>query len=103
MVPGPAVVFTADGKTLAVAQNDDAGKDFNYRLDGTLKLWDVATGKERASFQLKTGMVSSFAFTADGKTLATVYARNMTADSPQRDGPGTRTACVTRPSAACLP
>src|ERR1017187_10542820 len=76
MVPGPAVVFTADGKTLAVAQNDDAGKDFNYRLDGTLKLWDVATGKERASFQLKTGLVMSFAFSADGKTLATVYSRS---------------------------
>jgi WD40 repeat protein len=96
VVPGPAVVFTADGKTLAVAQNDDAGKDFNNHLDGTLKLWDVATGKERASFPLKTGLVMSFAFSADGKTLATVYGRNRTADSPQRDGPGSRESALVK-------
>lgn len=57
-----SLTFTVDGKTLVGARNfaDKAG---------VVKLWDVATGKERASFQPHGGFLW-FALTADGKTLA---------------------------------
>ena len=37
--------------------------------DGKIKLWDVATLKERASFTGHTDRVYALAFTPDGKTL----------------------------------
>src|SRR5436305_754191 len=53
------VAFSPDGKTLASASSDK-----------TIKLWDVATGKEQATLNGHTDGVSSVAFSPDGKTLA---------------------------------
>jgi WD40 repeat protein len=36
----------------------------------TVKLWDVRTGKERASLKGHTGGVSCVTYSPDGKTLA---------------------------------
>jgi WD40 repeat protein len=52
-----AVAFAADGKMLASSSDD-----------GTITLWDVATGKKRAA--LKTAGAGPLAFSPDGKTLA---------------------------------
>src|SRR5262245_17904119 len=54
-----AVAFSPDSKTLASAS-----------YDGTLKLWDMTTGKERATLKGHTGCVGAVAFSPDGKTLA---------------------------------
>ena len=55
-----SVAFAPDGKTLATGSRD-----------GTVKLWDITTGKELATLKGHTEDVSSVAFAADGKTLAT--------------------------------
>lgn len=42
-----------------------------YGTDNTLRSWDVTNGKRRSEFARHGGMISSIAFTPDGKTLAT--------------------------------
>src|SRR5207253_7598960 len=62
------LVFAPDGKTLAAANG--GGDDDKY--PGTIKVWDVATAKERASIPNGMATVLQFldlAFSADGKTL----------------------------------
>ena len=54
-----SVAFSPDGKTLASGSEDE-----------TIKLWDVATGKEQATLKGHTHAVCSVAFSPDGKTLA---------------------------------
>jgi WD40 repeat protein len=46
-------------------------------LDKTIRLWDVATGKERAVLRGLKELVRSVAFTPDGKALA-VGAKELT-------------------------
>jgi RNA polymerase sigma factor (sigma-70 family) len=55
-----SVAFSPDGKTLATAS-----------LDGVVRLWDVATGKERAAIEAQSGgQAHGVAFSPDGKHLA---------------------------------
>jgi WD40 repeat protein len=54
------VTFTPNGKSLVSGGHDE-----------TVRLWDVATGKERATVKGHTFYVGSVAFGPDGKTLAT--------------------------------
>ncbi|MFO0905980.1 MAG: WD40 repeat domain-containing protein [Pirellulales bacterium] len=55
-----AAAFSPDGKTLASAS-----------YDGTLKLWDMTTGREAATLGEYKGCLGYVAFSPDGKTLAT--------------------------------
>src|SRR5262245_25309293 len=54
-----AVAFGPDSKTLA-----------SPSYDGTLKLWDMTTGKERATLGEYRGCLGCVAFSPDGRTLA---------------------------------
>jgi RNA polymerase sigma factor (sigma-70 family) len=54
-----SVVFSPDGKTVATASHDM-----------TIRLWDVASGKELRQFRGHHGAVLTVAFSPDGKLLA---------------------------------
>jgi eukaryotic-like serine/threonine-protein kinase len=54
------VRFSPDGRTLASAGADD----------GTLRLWDVATGKEGRTLRGHTAPVNNVAYSPDGRALA---------------------------------
>jgi RNA polymerase sigma factor (sigma-70 family) len=57
-----AVAFSPDGKTLATAGSESGAV--------VLRLWDPATGRERAVFRGLKKSVSWLTFSPDGKTLA---------------------------------
>jgi WD40 repeat protein len=54
-----SVAFTPDGQTLMTGSTD-----------GTVKFWDVATGRERAAFAWGIGRVNVVAFAPDGMRAA---------------------------------
>jgi WD40 repeat protein len=57
--PDRCVAFSPDGKSLASGSSD-----------GTVSLWDVATGRRRAILKEHPGQVWCVAFSRDGKSLA---------------------------------
>ncbi|MDF5718440.1 MAG: AAA family ATPase, partial [Rhizonema sp. NSF051] len=58
-----SVSFSPDGKTLASAS-----------FDNTIKLWNVATGKQIKTLSGHSNSVNSVSFSPDGKTLASASA-----------------------------
>ena len=61
-----SIALSPDGKKLASA----AGLWTTANRAGEIKMWDVTTGKELASFAGHESMVHAVAISSDGKTLA---------------------------------
>jgi WD40 repeat protein len=66
--------FSPDGQAVAVASNRDEGG--LRKLTTGVKLWDAATGKERATFPRHEGHTWEVLFSPDGKTLALLEGRH---------------------------
>jgi WD40 repeat protein len=65
-----SLAFAPDGKTLAAA-GGEAWPNLKGPIGHSeLKLWDVATGRERAALQHEQGVFHAVTFSPDGKTLA---------------------------------
>jgi hypothetical protein len=59
-VPFAALAFSSDGHTLVTGS-----------LDGTVRLWEAATGKERRRLEGHSGAITCLTFSANGRRLAT--------------------------------
>ena len=71
-----AIAFSPDGLTLATASGDSR----------SVTLWDVATGRERASLADHQGPIWSVAFSPDGRRLAVASGRVPAVAEPAEDG-----------------
>ena len=71
-----AIAFSPDGLTLATASGDSR----------SVTLWDVATGRERASLAGHQGPTWSVAFSPDGRRLAVASGRVPAVAEPAGDG-----------------
>jgi WD40 repeat protein len=67
-----SLAFSLDGRTLASA---DRIQDAPPPGGAKIRLWDVATGKQRRQLARPASGVESLLFSADGKTLVSVSAR----------------------------
>jgi WD40 repeat protein/beta-lactamase regulating signal transducer with metallopeptidase domain len=68
---GPGMAFGPDGKTLAVATTEFKQQANSLTIATSVKLWDVATGKETGQIQGPDGQIlSDVAFAPNGKVLA---------------------------------
>src|SRR5436853_5292036 len=67
--PVRSLVFSPDGKTLAVGFSSPVKEEERDR-PGELRLWDVAEGKPGVTLRGPAPSIPSTAFSPDGRTLA---------------------------------
>jgi WD40 repeat protein len=70
------MTFAADGRTFASAS-----------ADGKAKVWDVASGRLLAAFDLLRGTWSGLALSPDGRTLAAPWSGAPLIGTPDPGGP----------------
>jgi len=65
------LVFSADGKLLASGEGASTTEEELDRKDYPIRLWNIATGKQKAIIRGHTGPVEKTFFSPDSKTLFT--------------------------------
>jgi len=73
------LVWSADDKTLIGSSTRYEGKEVKWK--GDVKLWDVASGKERATLPGPFGRITAMAPSSDGKTLALLDSPELYAEA----------------------
>jgi WD40 repeat protein len=73
------MIWSADDKTLIASSTRYTGKDYKWK--GDVKLWDAASGKERAALPGPFGRVLAMALSPDGKTLALLDSPELQAEA----------------------
>jgi WD40 repeat protein len=73
------MVWSSDDKTLIASSTRYEGKDDKWK--GDVKLWDVRSGKERATLPGPFGRILAMAPSQDGKTLALLDSPELHAGS----------------------
>jgi WD40 repeat protein len=73
------MVWSADDRTLIASSTRYEGKDYKWK--GDVKLWDVASGKERATLPGPFGGIQAMAPSPDSKTLALLDLPELHAES----------------------
>ena len=63
--PANALAFSPDGETLTTGG-----------FDGTVRIWDIESLKERHRFQARSEVINQMTFSPDGRLLAIDYADN---------------------------
>jgi WD40 repeat protein len=68
--PKPFVTMTTAAQVMSVAFSPDCRMLASGGFDNAVTLWEVASGKKRATFEGRTNAILSVAFSPDGRTVA---------------------------------
>lgn len=72
-----SIVFSPDGGILASASRGDTFDEVESGKPGEIKLWDVKTGKERATLEDTILLINPLHISRDGKLLASAISRKI--------------------------
>lgn len=74
-----SVTFSPDGRLIATGHGVAIETSSGFRLSGSARIWDVATGQQHKVLRKRTTDATSVTFSPDGHMIATGYGRTIPA------------------------